>query len=155
MANQAIELPKLTIEQKWKTAESNLIYFVVSGIAYAKSRGASPEDFGTFAGQVAAPSWKEDAGKGPQALVAGISQNKQQFRDFQLEIQSVSETTVQARMKGFGESDVRTRPRHEITVDDYIRFFEKKWEVIADSLGLEYKQRVERDWTIFTVSQKT
>ena len=50
-----VELPQLTLEQKWRKAESNLIYFVVSGIAYAKSRGESAEDFGTFAGVVAAP----------------------------------------------------------------------------------------------------
>lgn len=153
MANQAVELPKLTIEQKWKTAESNLIYFVVSGIAYAKSRGGSPEDYGTFAGQVAAPSWKEDAVKGPLALVAGISENKQQFRDFQLEILHVSEATIQARMKGFGENDVRNRPRHEITANDYIRFFGSKWQVIAESMGLRYQQQVEGDWTVFTVTQ--
>ncbi|MBI3360977.1 MAG: hypothetical protein HY023_07690 [Chloroflexi bacterium] len=154
MGNKMIELPQLTIEQKWKTAESNLIYFVVSGIAYAKSRGASPEDFGTFAGNVAVPSWKKHSGKGPQVLVEGISGNKQQFRDFQLEILGASETTIEARMKGFGENDVRDWTEPGVTVDDYIRFFEKKWEAIADSLGLEYKQRVEGDWTVFTVTQK-
>ncbi|MFX0202214.1 MAG: hypothetical protein ACFFCW_39385 [Candidatus Hodarchaeota archaeon] len=45
-----MELPQLTLEEKWKRAESNLIYFVISGIAYAKSKGLNAEDFGTFAG---------------------------------------------------------------------------------------------------------
>ncbi|MCX6029174.1 MAG: hypothetical protein NT169_07700 [Chloroflexi bacterium] len=155
MDKKTIELPRLTLEQKWQTAEENLIYFVVSGIAFAKSMGKSPEDFGTFAGVIAVtPSWGKDEGKGPQALVAGISRNKQQFRDFQLEILSESETMVEAKMKGFGENDVRHWLEPGVTVDDYLRFFDRKWIAIADHLGLEYKQRVEGDWIVFTVTEK-
>jgi hypothetical protein len=149
-----VELPQLTLEQKWRTAESNLIYFVVSGIAYAKSRGESPEDFGTFAGDVAAPSWKEAKGKGPQALVEGISWNKQQFHNFQMQILSESETAVEARMKGFGEDAVRERREPLVSEDDYIRFFERKWEAIADYLELEYRQRSEGEWIVFMVSAR-
>lgn len=149
---QKVELPKLTLEQKWETAESNLIYFVVSGIAYAKSKGYTAEDFGTFAGEVAAPSWKK---KGDMAyLVEGISWNKQQFRKYQMEILGESETSIKARMKGFGENDVSDWPEPGVTVDDYIRFFEKKWEAIANYLGLEYKQKVEGEWLVFTVTKK-
>ncbi len=153
MAYKTIELRQLTVEQKWKTAEGNLIYFVVSGIAYAKSLGKTPEDFGCFAGLVAAPSWASDRGKGPRALVEGISENKQQFRDFQLQVLSESETMVKARMKGYGEDDVRDRPQHEITADEYRRFFEKKWVAIADYLGLEYTQQIEGEWTVFTIRE--
>jgi len=154
MTKMRVELPQLTLEQKWRKAESNLIYFVVSGIAYAKAKGESPEDFGTFAGDVAAPSWEEAKGEGPRALVEGISRNKQQFQSFQMEILSESETAIEARMKGFGEDAIRERAEPQVTVDDYVRFFEKKWEAIADYLGLEYKQEVEGDWTVFTVAEK-
>ncbi len=41
-----------------------------------------------------------------------------------------------------------------MTEADYIRFFEKKWEAIASYLELEYKQRSEGDWIVFTVSAK-
>jgi hypothetical protein len=149
-----VELPQLTLQQKWETAESNLIYFVVCGISYAKSHGGSAEDFGTWAGQVAAPSWEEEKVHRARELVEGIAHNKQQFRDFEIEILNESAMTIQARMKGFGEEWIRRRPRCEITVDDYIRFFAKKWIAIADYLGLEYSQRVEDDWVIFTVSEK-
>jgi hypothetical protein len=145
-------LPQLTLEQKWETAESNLIYFVVCGIAYAKSRGASPEEFGAFAGNIA--SWEEARGKGPQALVEGISWNKQQFRNFQMEILSESQSSITARMKGFGEDAIRRRKGSTVTVDDYLRFFEKKWQAIARNLGLEYKQEIAGDWIVFTVSGK-
>ena len=41
-----------------------------------------------------------------------------------------------------------------VTVDEFNKFFEKKWEAIADYLGLEYKQKVEGDWVVFTVTEK-
>jgi hypothetical protein len=34
-----IALPQLTLQQKWETAESNLAYFIVCGISYAKAHG--------------------------------------------------------------------------------------------------------------------
>jgi hypothetical protein len=154
MSHKPVEIPQLTLEQKWKMAETNLLYFVVSGIAYAKSTGGSSEDFGTFAGNVAAPHWEDERGGGPQAFIKELSLNKQQFETFQMEILSESERTIEARMRGFGDDIVRDRWDHAVTVDDYFRFFEKKWQAIADYLGLEYKQKVKGDWTVFIVSEK-
>lgn len=37
---------------------------------------------------------------------------------------------------------------------EHIRFFGKKWKVIADHLELEYKHELEGEWLIFTVSKK-
>ena len=103
-----IELPQPALEEKWRTAESNLIYFVICGIACVKSLGESPENFGSFAGQVADSAWEDEAkGKGSQALIEGISWNKHQFRNFQMEILSESEKAVEARMKGFGEDAIK------------------------------------------------
>jgi len=59
---QEIELPRLTLEDKWEVARGNIIYFVVSGITYAKSKDGSPEEFGTHAGNVAAPFWRTGVG---------------------------------------------------------------------------------------------
>jgi hypothetical protein len=150
----SVQLPQLTLQQKWETAESNLLYFVICGITYAKTHGESAEDFGTWAGQVAAPLWEEDRDKRARGLVEGIAYNKQQFQGFEMEILAESARTIEARMKGFGEDSIRRRPRHEITVDEYIQFFDKKWIAIAEYLGLEYSQRVEGEWVIFTVTDR-
>ena len=160
-----IELPRLSLEDKWEVARGNLIYFVVSGITYAKSKGGSPEEFGTHAGNVAAPFWRTGAGGvktrskdevGALAyFVEGISENYQQFKDFQMEILSQEATTVKVRMKNFGEDVIRGLfAQSGVTVDEYFRFFEKKWEAIADSLGLKYKQDTKEDWAYFTVTRK-
>ncbi len=150
----SIELPQLTLQQKWETAEGNLIYFIVCGISYAKAHGQTAEDFGTWAGQVAAPSWEELKDGGPRRLVAGISYNKQQFHDFQMEILEDSEREVRARMKCFGEDAIRKEPAFQIiTADDYFRFFDKKWAAIADFWGMKYEQHVEEDGVALRVTK--
>ena len=160
-----IELPRLTLEDKWEVARGNIIYFVVSGITYAKSKDGSPEEFGAHAGNVAAPFWRTGAGGlktrskaevGALAyFVAGMSEAYQQFKDFQMEILGQEARAVKVRMKNFGEDVIRDLfTESGVTVDEYFRFFEKKWEAIANSLGLEYKQDTKGDWTYFTVSKK-
>jgi hypothetical protein len=141
----SVAIPRLKVQQKWKTAESNLIYFVVSRISYAKAHGETAEDFGRWAGKIASPYWEEEKSQGVRGLVEGIARNKQQFHDFEIEILNESGGAIQARMKGFGEDLVRRRSQHEISVDEYTRFFEKKWIEIADFMGLEYHQKIEGD----------
>ncbi len=150
----SIELPQLTLQQKWETAEGNLIYFIVCGISYAKSHGQTAEDFGTWAGQVAAPSWHELKDGGPRGLVAGISYNKQQFHDFEMEILGESEAEVRARMRCFGEDAIRKDTSLQlISVDEYVRCFDKKWAAIADFWGMKYEQHVEDGWIVFRVTK--
>lgn len=57
-------------------------------------------------------------------------------------------------MKNFGEDVIKGMfTESGVTVDEYLRFFEKKWEAIANSIGLEYKQDTRDDWTYFTVTK--
>jgi len=112
-----IELPQLTLQQKWETAESNLDYFIVCGISYTKSHGQTAEDFGTWAGQVAGPFWDEEKSKDPRGLVEGISINKQQFQGFQMEILDESEISISARMKSFGDNLIRKYFKNRVSVD--------------------------------------
>ena len=160
-----IELRRLNLEDKWAVARENLIYFVVSGITYAKSKDGSPEEFGTHAGKVAVPFWrtgagglkmrtKEEIGEVLAYFVKGVSENYQQFKDLQMEILSQDARAVKVRMKNFGEDVIRGSSESGVTVDEYFRFFEKKWEAIANSLGLEYEQETKGDWTYFTVTKK-
>ncbi len=147
-----IELPKLSLEQKWEKAESNLLYFIACGITYAKSKGETADDFGTWAGLVACPFWKENESITPATLVEGISGNKQQFKDFQMEILEVNKSVLKGRMRNFGNKYF-VKYDFGITEDEYIRFFNKKWVAIAQCIGLDYKQEVDGEWIYFTVSQ--
>jgi hypothetical protein len=149
MKSDIVQFPNLTIEEKWNTAESNLVYFIVCGIAFAKTTGKTAEDFGTFSGNVA--NWENSKKREPKVLIEGIYRNKSQFKDFEMEIVRESEDIIEAKMRGFGENLVRKRRKQDITVDDYLRFFGKKWEAIAKQLELTYKQSLQGQWLHISV----
>ena len=153
-AKQLIKLPQLTVEQKWETAEGNLVYFVISGISYAKSKGETPEDFGAWTGKVGCPYWQSMDSMSPAKFVQEISANKQQFKDFQMEILEAKKSFVKGRMKGYGNNLVTMYNLGGVTEDDYTHFFNKKWETIANCVGFHYKQEKNGEWVYFTVSEK-
>ena len=47
---------------------------------------------------------------------------------------------VQARMRGFGETEMAQYEQLGVAAEDYLRCFEAKWQVIAAALGLHYSQ---------------
>ena len=149
-----VDIQPLSLEQKWLTAEANLVYFIVCGITFAKQAGQTAADFGRWAGEVAAPTWEGERRKGPKGLVEGIAANKQQFHGFQMVILDDAPDCIRGKMKSYGEGLVQQRPNHEISAEEYIEFFGEKWEAIAHYLDLEYRQVVEGDWLVFTVSRK-
>jgi hypothetical protein len=151
---KTIKLPKLSVEQKWDTAEGNLVYFIISGISYAKSKGETADDFGTWAGTVGCPYWKQIDSMTPAKFVQEISSNEQQFKDYQMEIVDAGKSFIKGRMKGFGKKWVTLMSLGGVTEDDYARFFNKKWAAIANCLGYKYKEDMVGEWTYFTVSKK-
>jgi hypothetical protein len=152
--NETVELPVLTVEQKWETAEGNLIYFVISGISYAKSKGKTAADFGVYAGKVGCTYWQSIDSLTPSKFTQQISINKQQFKDFRMEILEAGKSYVKGRMKGFGNALITAYNLGGVTEDDYLQFFAKKWETIADCVNLVYAQQAKGEWIYFTVSEK-
>jgi hypothetical protein len=71
-----------------------------------------------------------------------------------MEILSESETSFIAKIKGFGEGFVKAQENYGVTVEEYLQFFEQIGAAISKSIGLEYKQKVEGDWVIITVTEK-
>jgi len=149
MKRDTVQFPKLTIAERWKNAGSKLVYFIVCGIAYAKAMGGTAEDFGTFSGNVA--NWENSAKRDPKVLIEGIYRNKSQFKDFEMEIVRESEDVIEAKMRGFGEDLVRKRRKQDISVEEYLSFFGKKWEAIAKQLELTYKQSLQGQWLHISV----
>jgi len=151
MKSDIVQFPKLTIEEKCNTAESNLVYFIVCGIAYAKATGGTAEDFSFFSGNIA--NWENSKKRESKVMIEGIYRNKSQFKDFEIEIVRESEDFIEAKMRGFGEDLVRKRPKQDISVEEYLSFFGKKWEAIAKQLELTYKQSLQGQWLHISVTK--
>jgi hypothetical protein len=71
-----------------------------------------------------------------------------------MEIVREAEDVIEAKMRGFGEDLVRKRQKQDIKVEEYLSFFGKKWEAIAEQLELIYKQRLEGQWLQIFVAKR-
>ena len=133
---------------------NDLNLFIIAGISYVKSQGKPVTDFGKYLGELFAPSWEEAKGRGAWGFVEGICKNWQIFRGFNIQLQYASKTTIEAKIKGIGESSLETWTEAGVMKEDYFHFYEQLMVTITDYLGLEYKQEVEEDWICFTVTEK-
>jgi hypothetical protein len=154
MEKKKIELPKLTLEQKWNRAELNFMSTIVGSIGYIKSLGKTAGDYGKALGEFVAPSWKGGIGKGVSYFIQGMYRNWQIFKNFQMEILDESESSFKAKIKGVGESYIESGSEIGATKDDLYDCWNGVLKEIADYLGLIYEQKIEGDWIVFTVTEK-
>lgn len=155
-SQQAITLPQLTIDQRWDRLQNNWYAFVIVGIAHAKARAESAEQYGEAIGKVFAPSWESSRGKGAAALATGLAANVQMFRGSTFEIVDASDTSVRGRYT-WGEglkNRIAAYSRTGVTVEDVYRTIGKAQQEIADYLSLEYAETRVGDQITFTITEK-
>ena len=151
---QKITLPQLYLEQKLDQTVMNFCLALSFSAAYVKTLGKTPEDLGKFIGEAVTPGWKEVKGKGIAPFINGMYINLHADKNFKMEILEESKTSVKARMNRMGEAVVKAYSETGVTLEEYDRCFGKTWETIANYLGLDYKQNVEGEWIVFTVTEK-
>ena len=151
---QSIELPQLNLEQKLDRSVKNTTSRDIVSIAFAKSMGKTPEDYGKFIGGLTSFFWADIKGKGPVPFVQYWYRFLQTDRFSKMEILSVSKTSVKAKMTVYGETHIKALADLGVTVEEYARYYGKYAEILADSLGLEYQQKLEGDWIVFTVTEQ-
>jgi hypothetical protein len=152
--DQSIQLPQLSLEQKLERSARNTTTRDIVGIAYAKSLGKTPEDFGRYIGEHTAFFWGDIKGKGSVPFIQYWYRFLQTDRNSKMEILSVSEKSVKARMTVYGETNIKALSDLGVTLEEYANFYGKYSETLADYLGLEYKQKFEDGWIVFSVTEK-
>lgn len=151
--DQSIQLPQLSIEQKLVRSARNTTTRDIVGIAYAKSLGKTPEDFGKYIGEHTAFFWSDIKGKGSIPFVQYWYRFLQTDGNSKMEILSVSEKSVKAKMTVYGETNIKALSDLGVTLEEYANFYGKYSETLADYLGLEYKQKFEDGWIVFSVTE--
>jgi hypothetical protein len=152
--DQIIQLPQLSLEQKLDRSVRNTTGRDIAGIAYAKSLGKTPEDFGKYIGENTAFFWADIKGKGSVPFVQYWYRFLQTDTNSKMEIISVSEKTVKAKMTVYGETNLKAFADLGVTIEEYASFYGKYSEALAEYLGLEYKQKFEDGWIVFSVIEK-
>jgi len=152
--DQIIQLPQLSLEQKLDRSARNTTTRDIVGIAYAKSLGKTPEDFGKYIGEHTAFFWADIKSKGSVPFVQYWYRFLQTDSNSKMEILSVSEKSMEAKMTVYGETNIKALSDLGVTIEEYASFYGKYSETLADYLGLEYKQKFEDGWIVFSVTEK-
>lgn len=149
--SQKIELPTMTMEYKLNRALINQVGNFMHGIAYAKAKGDSPEDFATFGLNVWGSWWKDED---------FIYYVRKWFRifstdeNFKIEISSETESKIDLRMNIFGERYIETYTESGVTKEEYIRFLGALMSSMADHMGFEHSLKIEDDWIYLSIVKK-
>jgi len=152
--DQIIQLPQLSLEQKLERSARNTTTRDIVGIAYAKSLGKTPEEFGKYIGEHTAFFWADIKDKGSVPFVQYWYRFLQTDKNSKMEILSVSEKSVKAKMTVYGETNIKALSDLGVTIEEYASFYGKYSETLAEYLGLEYKQKFEDGWIVFSVTEK-
>ena len=147
---QKIELPQKTLEYKVERGVINTLSWIFAGIAYAKSKGDTPEDFARYGFKAWGSYWKD------LDIKAYIQKWHRIFSTdfhFKMEILNTTETSVEARMTIFGRRCAETFAVSGVT-EEYVRFISTAISSMAEYLDWKCKQKLEGDWLYVTVSEK-
>jgi hypothetical protein len=148
---QTIELSQKTLEYKVQRGVINTLSWIFAGIAYAKSKGDTPEDFARYGVKTWGSYWKD------MDIKAYIQKWHRIFSTdfhFKMEILNAAEKSVEARMTIFARRCAETFVESGVTEEEYIRFISTSISSMAEYLGWKCKQKLDGDWLYFTVSEK-
>ena len=148
------ELPTYTPEQCWERASNQLTVSFVAAISYAKSLGQSAEQYGEYMAKLFMPSWGEP-GSGTVNIIRGVRWNLLMWTKSEFEITESSDVAVTGRSnrpwaRYFGED----KTWYGVTLEEFETSFRVFNRLLAEYLGLEYKDEIKDDWFYMTFSQK-
>lgn len=147
---QTIELPQKTLEYKVERGVINTLSWIFTGIAYAKSKGDTPEDFAQYGLKAWGSYWTD------LDITAYIQKWHRIFSTdfhFKMEILTATETSVEARMTIFARRCAETFAVSGVTEEEYIRFIQASLSSMAEYLGWDCKQKLEGEWLHITVTE--
>jgi hypothetical protein len=145
-----IDLPQKTLEYKVERGVINTLSWIFAGIAYAKSKGDTPEDFARHGLKAWGTYWKD------LDMKAFIQKWHRIFSTdfhFKMEILNATETSIEAKMTIFARRCAETFAVSGVTEDEYIRFIRASISSMAEYLDWTCEQKLEGDWLYFTVSE--
>jgi hypothetical protein len=148
---QKIELPQKSDEYLVNRGLGNTMSWFFSGIAYAKSKGDTPEDFAKYSINAWKSWWKDmSIPRYFRKIYICFSTDK----DFKMEVLKETETSVEVRLNIYGKRWISTFKESGVTEEEYIRFLGAQLTSLTEYIGWDYEIKFEGDWIYLTVSEK-
>lgn len=150
---KTITFPTFTADQNWARASTLIHSSLISGFAFAKTRGVSAEEYGRTVGDIFAPGWGQRDGGSAIRYARGIQNNLRAMTGTNVEVLAVDDTLVTMRATRawrsmFGPS----QQVYGVTLNEYETIEGVFQERIARYLGLRYAQHPDGDYETITIS---
>ncbi len=153
IAQQPFVVPEVTSEQKQEILYNHVIGYAVTGIGFAKSKGATPEEFGKYIGTQFTSFWNPADGfeafaNGMIFILAGM------HPDNEMQIVAQSEKMVQFKLKNVDIS-FKNGPMFGVTYDEMLDCSEGIISVLANHMNVSFShQIVDEIWYEVTLRAK-
>ncbi len=129
-------------------------YYICTGIAYTKSLGRTPEDFGVFVGNEHASSWNGVTGKDFSPVIDGMRFFWSTYKNAHFEILKESDSALIIRSNRPYLAFFKQGPILGVTIEEYDRFFWKHVQVMMDKVGFTFTASIEPDWIDWHFSKR-
>jgi hypothetical protein len=147
-----VTVPAYTDQARWARVTTHMVQFLVMGIAHAKARGESPEDYGRFVGERFATTAGPANTGHPVRVARAIYRNFIAFPASEAQIVSASDTSATLRYRRFHVREFGPEGRlFGVTIDEYDRASAAIHQRIAEHLGLRQEQRLDGEWNVVTI----
>lgn len=147
-------LPEPTTEQKLDRMTANFTATVAGSIAYARSVGQSPDQYGRFLGQLFATTWP--AKVTPGGLLYGYYVNASPWKALEYQVLEVSDSVARARTnRPWLASLGSTQQFAGVTGPEIDRVLELMYAEIAVAHELVWEQKPDGDMLLLTVRRKS
>jgi len=153
---EEVKVPERTPAQKQDRAVNLCTANIAVAIAYAKSRGATVDDYAAFCGDQYAPEWNKEAGfAGFVGGTLGIWESYRRDDEPPIAILAQSETMIRFKANMGYKRDFKGGTLYGTSAGDFTRWIEVVYGRIAVYLGCTHTmQPGEGDFVIITITKK-
>lgn len=149
---QDLSVPLLTDNQKEEVLFQHVMAYATTGIAFAKSKGVTPEEYGIFIGKAFTGFWDPSAGFPIFAaqmmyILAGL------YPENQMEIVEQDANMVQFRLKNVDLS-FRAGPMFGISYQEFLDCSAGIISTLADHMGVNFSHKMDGEWYEVTFIKK-
>ncbi|OGC00856.1 hypothetical protein A2V82_07300 [candidate division KSB1 bacterium RBG_16_48_16] len=151
---QDIGLTQLTLEQKLDRSVMNSVSYLSMGLSFAKSMGKTAEEYGEYCAGLAIPAYQFLIGRSPIEVINVIYGVQQTDKNFEIQIDESSGSSLTGRMSLFGLSYIRLSDGFGgVTEADFYTFYNTFFKKFVESVGFAYEYEVKEDWIVFTINK--
>lgn len=151
-AQKQFAVQEITTAQKQEILYSHVIAYAATGIGFAKTKGATPEEFGKYVGKQFKPFWNPADGfpafaNGLLFILGGMHPNND------LQIVEQSSNMIRFKLKNVDIS-FQNGPAFGVTYNEFLECSKGIISTLAEHMNVSFSHKVDGIWYEVTLLKK-